>query len=192
MTGVQTCALPIYQTVAEFSEDIRRHLAFLPVHARPDTITYRVRKFVRRRRGTVLAGAAVAASLAIGMVTTLNQARIANERLQDVRDLANTFVFDVHDSVRDLPGATKARQLIVQTGLKYLDSIARTARNDAALQNELAAAYTRIGEIQGDNFNANLGNVDDALKNFDKALALTDAVLVSDPKNYQEIGRAHV
>jgi len=174
-----------YRTVTEFADDLRRHLAHLPVLARPDTITYRVRKFVRRRSGTVAAVAAVAASLIAGTAVALNQARIANERLQQVRRLANTFVFDVHDAVRDLPGSTKARRLIVETGLQYLDSLAATARSDASLQNELASAYLRIGEIQGDSFNANLGKVDDAARSFDKARGLLEAVLNKDPTNFE-------
>ena len=40
-----------------------------------------------------------------------------------MRQLSNTFVFDVYDSVRDLPGSNKARQLIVKTGLHYLDNL---------------------------------------------------------------------
>src|SRR5262249_40324352 len=36
-----------YVSVQEFSEDIRRHLAGLPVTARPDTFTYRAGKFIQ-------------------------------------------------------------------------------------------------------------------------------------------------
>ena len=40
-----------YASMEKFSEDLRRHLAHQPVKARPETVSYRVRKFVRRRRG---------------------------------------------------------------------------------------------------------------------------------------------
>jgi eukaryotic-like serine/threonine-protein kinase len=39
-----------YSSVYEFSEDIRHHLAGLPVKARPSTLSYRTSKFVRRHK----------------------------------------------------------------------------------------------------------------------------------------------
>jgi serine/threonine protein kinase/TolB-like protein len=50
-----------YASVAHLSEDIRRYLDNLPVVARPDTLTYRAAKFVRRNRTSVItAGLSVA------------------------------------------------------------------------------------------------------------------------------------
>lgn len=172
-----------YGSVEQFSEDIRRHLAHQPVMARPDTFGYRAGKFLRRRSGSVAAAAAVLLALSAGVVLSLRSARIAQENLGLVRQLSNTFVFDVYDSVRDLPGATKARQLIVKTGLQYLDNLSRNAGGDAELQRELAAAYRRIGDVQGDVMNANLGNTGDALASYTKALALLEPVLRADPLN---------
>ena len=43
-----------YSSVEQFSEDIRRHLANLPVLARPDTLSYRATKFIHRNRFAVL------------------------------------------------------------------------------------------------------------------------------------------
>ncbi len=48
-----------YASVALLGEDIRRHLADLPVHARPDTVGYRTRKFLRRNRAAVVSGASI-------------------------------------------------------------------------------------------------------------------------------------
>jgi serine/threonine protein kinase len=42
-----------YQSVEQFSEDIRRHLAGLPVLARKDTLLYRTAKFARRNKMAV-------------------------------------------------------------------------------------------------------------------------------------------
>ncbi len=46
-----------YASVEQFSEDIRRHLAGLPVTVRPDTFGYKASKFVQRNRLAVAAGA---------------------------------------------------------------------------------------------------------------------------------------
>ena len=64
-----------YASVAQFSEDIRRHLEGLPVRARKDTWPYRSAKFVRRHRVGVAAASLVAVSLIGGIVATLIQAR---------------------------------------------------------------------------------------------------------------------
>ena len=47
-----------YATVEELSEDLRRHLAGLPVTARASSVGYRAAKFIRRRRANVAAAAA--------------------------------------------------------------------------------------------------------------------------------------
>jgi serine/threonine protein kinase len=48
-----------YASVAQLAEDVGRHLDGLPVLARPATLTYRTRKFLRRHRAGVAAAAAV-------------------------------------------------------------------------------------------------------------------------------------
>src|SRR5262249_9200935 len=112
-----------YASVEQLSDDIRRYLAFEPVKARPDTLGYRIQKFVRRERNLVIAGGLAAACLLSGIAVSLREASIARANLMEARRLANGFVFDVHDAVQDLPGSTRARQLIVQTGLRYLDGL---------------------------------------------------------------------
>jgi serine/threonine protein kinase len=90
-----------YSSVEQFSEDIRRHLAGLPVSARPRTPGYRAAKFIRRHKAGVAATALIALSLVAGMIATVWQARIAraeraraDRRFNDVRRLANSFLFE--------------------------------------------------------------------------------------------------
>src|SRR5262249_2957434 len=156
---------------------------------RPDTVGYRLRKFARRRRGGVLAIAGIIVSLAGGIMVSMREARTANQNLLQVRRLANTFVFDVHDAVRHLPGSIKARQLIVETGLRYLDGLASHARRDWGLRGELAAAYQRIGDVEGDVKNSNLGNTAGALESYRKALTLLDSIVEQDGANRDALTR---
>jgi eukaryotic-like serine/threonine-protein kinase len=172
-----------YASVDHFADDLRRHLTNQPVTARPDTILYRMRKFARRRRGTVAAAAAVLATLTAGIVVSLREASIARANLAQVRKLANVFVFNVHDAVRDLPGSTRARQLIISTGLEYLDALANNSRSDWDLRSELAAAYQRIGDVQGDVTQSNLGKTDEALVSYRKAMELLDSIVANDAHN---------
>jgi serine/threonine protein kinase len=66
-----------YSSVAEFSEDIRRHLEGLPVIARKDTFSYRSSKFISRNKIGVSAAALVLLTLIGGIVATFWQARVA-------------------------------------------------------------------------------------------------------------------
>jgi serine/threonine protein kinase/tetratricopeptide (TPR) repeat protein len=176
-----------YSSVEQFSEDIRRYLTGLPVLAYKDTLSYRGRKFIGRHKLGVAAASLVFISIAGGLVATLWQARIAraNElraerRFNDVRALANSLMFEVHDSIRDLAGATQARKLLVSKALQYLDSLSREAAGDASLQRELAAAYEKVGEVQGNPFAANLGDPAGALASYRKALAIRESLAVPD------------
>ena len=105
-----------YESAAQLADDLRRHLDHVPVRARPHTFGYRAGTFVRRHRGSTAAVAAVVATLIVGLAVSLYEARLADARLRQIRSLASKLVFDVHDAVRDLPGSTEARQMIVQTG----------------------------------------------------------------------------
>jgi eukaryotic-like serine/threonine-protein kinase len=161
-----------YSSVEQFAEDIRRYLAILPVAARRDTPRYRASKFVARHKAGVAAVAAVALTLVIGLVITVQQARIAQRSFNDVRSLANSLIFDVHDSIKDLPGSTPARKIIVDRALQYLNVLARESNGDMGLQRELAAAYERVGAVQGDYTENNLGDSQGSLASYQKALEI--------------------
>jgi hypothetical protein len=90
-----------YAGAGEFSEDIRRLLAGLPVSARSDALTYIAAKFVRRHKAAAVAAAAMAVTLVSATVITAAQAGIARRerasaerRFKEVRQLANAFLFD--------------------------------------------------------------------------------------------------
>ena len=65
-----------YANIGSFGEDLQRHLMNQPVQARPDTVTYRMTKFVRRHRGGVTAGVLTIIAILAGLVGTITQARL--------------------------------------------------------------------------------------------------------------------
>jgi len=158
-----------YRSVEQFSEDILRFLDNRPVIARPDTLVYRLSRFTARNRWGVAAAAAVAISLAAGTLVSLSQARVAEQRFQQVRKLAGRFI-ELHDDVARLPGSTRVREKLVATALDYLDNLARSAGNDPDLLHELAQAYRKVSDAQGAPGQPNLGRVEDGLRNFHKAI----------------------
>jgi eukaryotic-like serine/threonine-protein kinase len=169
-----------YSSAEQMGEDIRRHLDHRPIIARPDSLGYRAHKFIRRNRLAVALAALLVASFIGGGAVALRQARIAHERFDQVRKLATSFVFDVEEAARELPGARPVRQLIARTGLEYLDNLSRSSAKDWELKRELAAAYMRIGQVQGGAVTSNLGDTAGALKSFHGAQTLLDDVLIHD------------
>ncbi len=179
-----------YQSVEQFSEDIRRHLVGLPVIARKDTISYRTAKFIKRHKIGVLAAALIVLAL-LGatwqaFAAHAERAR-AERRFNDVRKLANSFMFEIHDGIRDLPGSTATRELLVKTALQYLDSLAQEASGDTSLQRELANAYGKVGAIQGqEGSSGSLGDSRGASESYQKEARIREALCGANPDNVDD------
>lgn len=166
-----------HTSVNKLSEDIQRHLENRPVLAQQDSCAYRASKFVSRHRSSIAAGVVVLLLLGAGISVIAYEAHVARveraqaqRRFDTLRQIAHSLIFDIHDSVRDLPGSTAARTLIVQRALEYLDALSKDAGDDIRLQRELAAAYERVGDVQGNDIFANLGDTTGALASYKKAL----------------------
>lgn len=172
-----------YPSVSQFADDIERFQTGFAVQARGDSFRYRASTFARRHRPGVAAVVILALTIAGGVATTLYQSQRANmqraraeRRFAEVRSLATSFLFDVHDAIRTLPGATPARAMLVKRGLDALNGLARDADGDPALQRELAIAYQRVGDVQGNSYGANLGDTPGALESYRKAVALLEGL----------------
>ncbi len=179
-----------YASVDQLSHDIEQHLRGFPVSAREGTWTYHAEKFVRRHKVGMAATAVVALVTVAGVAATLREARIAaanakraEQRFEQVRKLANAMVFDVHDAIEPLPGATKPRELIVRLGLEYLDQLSRDRTADASLQLQVAAGYLRLGRALGDPTASNLGDPVGAAASYRKAIGILDQLQARDPQN---------
>jgi tetratricopeptide (TPR) repeat protein len=57
-----------------------------------------------------------------------------------------------------------------------LDALTQEAGGDPGLQNELAAAYQKLGDVQGGGNQANLGDRDGAIRSYRKALAILESL----------------
>ncbi|HEX8423882.1 MAG TPA: protein kinase, partial [Pyrinomonadaceae bacterium] len=182
-----------YASVAQLAEDVQRYLDGRPIRAQKDSFTYRAAKFVRRNKLPVGAGLLVALALVAGLAVALWQARVARDerdraerRFADVRQLSNALLTDIAPKIERLPGATEARQAVLTQSLKYLDSLALEAGGDLALQSELASAYEKIGDLQGNPTNPNLIALTDALKSYEKANAMRRALLARTPRDAEQ------
>ncbi len=103
----------------------------------------------------------------------------ADRGFDEVRQLSGKFLLDFHDAIADLPGSTPARKMVVETGLKYFDTVVQEARGNRDLLEEIARGYVRLGDVQGNPYEANLGDYDGALRSYQKAAAIR--AKISDP-----------
>jgi serine/threonine protein kinase len=181
-----------YASAEQLGGDIGRYLADLPVVARADTFAYRSQKFVSRNRWAVGFAIASVVGLIGGLAATLyqaNEARIAQARAEslfaDVRKLANSYLFDVHDAIRNLPGATPVREMLVKNSVAYLDRLARDAGDDPQLSAEIASGYDRLGDVQGAWRAASLGDTQGAEASFRKAIELRNKAIETFAKQGQ-------
>jgi len=106
-----------YVSVEQFSDDIRRYLEGWPILARKDTLPYRSHKFVKRHKFGVAFGALLVLAATGSGIGVHHQAVRADRRFNQVRKLAHTVLFDFHDQIAALSGATQARELLVKTAL---------------------------------------------------------------------------
>lgn len=191
-----------YTSVQQLAEDLERYLRGLPVLATESSLRYRSAKFLRRHWKSVLATSLVGLALLLGMLTTTWQMRIAQSeraraqtRYQEVRQLANTLLFELHDAMRGLPGSTRVRRTVIEQALGHLDRLAREDPSDPLLLREVADGYVRLGDVQGNPYRQNLGDLAGALRSHRKALAIRERLVKDHPteaKAIQDLAHSHL
>jgi tetratricopeptide (TPR) repeat protein/tRNA A-37 threonylcarbamoyl transferase component Bud32 len=180
-----------YSSVDTFSEDLARYRDGRPVVARADTFRYVAAKLVRRNKA-VAAAFVLAFVAAVTAFIAIARARDrAERRFNEVREIAHAVIFDYHDAIERLPGATPVRARLVKDSLRYLESLAQEA-DTPDLQREIIDAYVRIADVQGNSYNSNLGDTAGALRSARKAVATAEKLLVRDrqPKVLQSCAAA--
>ncbi|MDM7923119.1 MAG: protein kinase [Pyrinomonadaceae bacterium] len=192
-----------YQSVAEFSADIRRFLGGLPVTATADSRRYRFQKFYRRHRAGVLGAAAAATVLISATAVTGWQYTVAERerataerRFEQVRELARNVIFGYYDGIAQLTGSMEIRKKMVEDATQYLDSLAVERSNDPDLMREVADAYQRIGDVQGNVFqSSNMGEVTAAHESYLRSHAIWSELYSAapdEPRNLLGIRRSYL
>lgn len=172
-----------YGSAEHLAEDLTRYLRGLPVHARSSTAAYRLIKFVQRHKAASISTSLLAVAMLTGVVATgwqMHIARVerarAERHLREVRELTNTYLRDVYDAAANLPGATAVRKLLVENSLKHISALESEAQDSIGFQRDLAWAYQKFGDVQGDYLGANLGDTQGAVESYRHALRLREKI----------------
>ncbi|HUO11053.1 MAG TPA: serine/threonine-protein kinase [Phycisphaerae bacterium] len=111
----------------------------------------------------------------------------AQGRFEQVRRLARVLIFDVHAKVKNLAGATPAIELMVKTAREYLESLSGVAKGDRDLLRDMAEAYEKVGEIQGNpNRSGQIGDTQGALASYTRGLAIREELVNQEPGNKED------
>lgn len=179
-----------YASVERLADDLRRFVSDRPVSARTPTPSYLARKFFYRHTGAVIAGVLAVVTTLAGVAGVAWQSQIANrqrrlaeQRLTDLHQLANSFLFEIEEAIRDLPGSTPARMLVVRKATEYLDRLARDSSGDPTFVFDLIDGYFKLGDLQGNPYSPNLGDPKGALETYRKAVTIAERLVKTDPAN---------
>ncbi|HBB95863.1 MAG TPA: hypothetical protein DC054_10780 [Blastocatellia bacterium] len=153
-----------YPSVAEFANDIEKHLEQLPIAARPNTVSYRAAKFYQRNKIAVSAALFVAVALIVGLGIALRQ--YSNARRENARaDAVNAFLQKMLRAPNPQSGdARKGYQTTVNEILA--DAEKRLDGSDLSHQPEVRAELRRVigaGYIDVGNYAAAERNLRQAL-----------------------------
>jgi tetratricopeptide (TPR) repeat protein len=186
-----------YGTVAELAADLRAWREGRPISAVPHSLLYRVRRAAARHRGAAISVAAVTVALVAGGAATAWQARAAarerdkaQHRFREVRQFSRSLLFDVHDALRTVPGATEPRRLLLDRAVLLLQGLAADAGDDPELQLELGEGYRRLATVQGSAGADNVGDTAAALVSFERAAHWIEEALRRAPDSRDALSTA--
>ena len=150
-----------YNSVQEFSSDIRRFINRQPIQARPPSAWYLSRKFISRNWLLVTTTAAMVAFLIAGIIGYANQARIAREAAKESQYEADKAVainsFMTNDFMMRLlaqsanrsPTEKDSRQATIDLVSHASNNISATFGErpsiEAAVRNEIGTLYYNLG-----------------------------------------------
>jgi len=155
-----------YPTAAAFADDLKRYLAHEPVEARPDSLLYRSRKFVRRNAAVVIASTVVA--LLLSATTVFAVWQMYNARLQrdnaryEARraEASSEFMSLVFEEVGPA-GTPLSLEQLLDRGVQLLER--QNGGDPTVLSRMLVQASRRYQDV---------GRVDKHLQVLDRAISL--------------------
>ncbi len=117
MMAMRKDATRRYASAEQLAEDIRRHLGGHPVVARPDTVRYRLRKFVARNRVATAAGILAVVAIAAGTVATAWQAGIAEQERDLARDAGTAAAAEADHARIEAASAQRLAEMLIDAFL---------------------------------------------------------------------------
>lgn len=188
-----------YETPNGLGLDVQRFLAGEAVLAAPPNASYRMRKFVRRHKGQVLAASVVTVALIAGaaavMAVQIRANRLleqknaklaeanalAEKRFRQARAAVDEYFTTVSETkLLDVPGLQPIRKELLDAAERYYRDFLQTRGDDPEVRVDAASASFRVGWVK-----QALGQSEEALKAFKEAAAIYGALVQAHPENIE-------
>ena len=143
-----------YASAEQLAADVRRHLNGLPVLARPDTLGYRVGKFVRRHRLGVSAAAAIllmVLGFSFAMTVLYRQAMEERKRAELERERSEKVsgflqdLFAIPDPEQSRGETITAREVLDRGAEEIVQDLEGQPELQAELMDTMGRAYRSLG-----------------------------------------------
>ncbi|MHC4097545.1 MAG: protein kinase domain-containing protein [Planctomycetota bacterium] len=172
-----------YNAVAELAADVERHLSNEPVEAAAPSVSYRLRKFIRRHRISMMAGSLIAAALLVGLSTAtvgFLQAKSQRERafanFQKARAAVDEMTWVAEEGLANTPGMEQVRRELLQKAQIFYEGFSKESMGDQAVHSETGRAYRRVGDIHN-----MLGQYETAEQSYRKAIDIFEELAGKSP-----------
>jgi len=136
-----------YPSVAAFGDELRRYLMHEPIAARPDTLSYRLRKYTRRHRvGVAVATALVLLLAGFMLIQTMELRRITRERdrADRIADFM-TSIFQVSDPSETVGNSVTARAVLDKASTDIETGLSKDPEVQARMMYTMGMAYLNLG-----------------------------------------------
>jgi serine/threonine-protein kinase len=136
-----------YETVSAFIEDIERHQKNLPVRAQPERFSYRVGKFVKRNRVSVIAAGVATSALFAGMSIAMWQAHVAQLEAQRAERIKSFIVSIFTQAVpkQGVGGVVTASDLLTAANKRVEAELGNRA-DKSELQTMIGQSFLALSE----------------------------------------------
>jgi eukaryotic-like serine/threonine-protein kinase len=142
-----------YRSVEALIRDVDRYLAAEPLEARPDSLRYRLEKFVRRNQRAVALSAAVAFTI-IGMVVFFT-VRLTRARNAAIAEAARThriqnFMLNLFEGGDEAAGPSDSLRVVtlVDRGVQEAQTLNTDPRLQSELYENLGGIYQKLGKLE--------------------------------------------
>ena len=184
-----------YASAGELADDLNRFLNGEPIMARQIGFVERAYLLALRRPAAaffVCLSSLLLCALLIGSLIYNARLHKANtdisrqrDQYQDLfesgRELATWALFFHAEELAESKTPIQTQKRLAAQLQMYLDQLQKHADGNRDLSDELASAYERLAQIQGHPNHPNIGQVEDAIKNYTSALNLRKQLVEKDP-----------
>lgn len=135
-----------YASVEQFAADLERYTDGRPVQARPDSVGYRLGKFVRRRRAgvlTALAGLVLTVGYTVQLSRERDRARLEAEKAGQVSAFLQ-HLFEVNSPSQSRTETITARELLDRGASRVATSLRGQPEVQATLMQVISNVYRQL------------------------------------------------